>query len=649
MENRHYFHVVAKAKKRVVWLSVVGLMAGLAIGTSVAAESSPSDQGDAQASRSLVPTPPSVKSPTAGQTTQPAVKADGMLEIKWGTCPLSLKDGILTIHAGEMAPRTWDDPGNPLNSLLWSGWVTGIHVEKGVILPADASYLFGGLPVSSIIFNEGIDTSRVTNMTEMFAYDPKLVSLDLGHFNTRQVTTMYLMFFGDSSLTSLNVSSFETQNVKKTALMFAGDTKLESLDLSHFDTRQAAAEDRGTYGMLGFTTQTLESLWKVKVGPNTVISNKRPIGVLGIPGLVNAPGSSTPGREHPFTDAAFPGATFKNNGPKWQEAGTSQDGHNPTGPLLSAKKLNAYLAKPRDKSETWVWQQLPAQTQSLLIHYVDADGKTLAPDYEGYGYQGGTYDVSAAHYRPEINGYTWNGKLPDNYQGTYADHPVVVKYVYDKKPVTPEKPGGGSSGSSQTGTSTTGSSIIKPGTPATPGNNGGNNGSNGNGSHSPTDTTSRVKIVRKVVYAVRAIHLYRSANFERSQRLASYSRVKRTERPMFIVLGYRRSTGGALRFQVRDINHGKHTAGKVGYITASHRYVVNAYYQSLPKTRRLTVISPKGVHAYRSRNLTGRSRSYKRGTRLKVKRLLKHNLTTRYQLTNGYYVTANKKLVIQKN
>ncbi|MDN6435967.1 MAG: DUF5776 domain-containing protein [Lentilactobacillus parabuchneri] len=32
-----------------------------------------------------------------------------------------------------------------------------------------------------------------------------------------------------------------------------------------------------------------------------------------------------------------------------------------------------------------------------------------------------------------------------------------------------------------------------------------------------------------------------------------------------------------------------------------------------------------------------------------VKRFVKHNLTTRYQLSNGTYITANKKLVIQGN
>ncbi|MFT8735774.1 MAG: DUF5776 domain-containing protein, partial [Lentilactobacillus hilgardii] len=38
-----------------------------------------------------------------------------------------------------------------------------------------------------------------------------------------------------------------------------------------------------------------------------------------------------------------------------------------------------------------------------------------------------------------------------------------------------------------------------------------------------------------------------------------------------------------------------------------------------------------------------------KGIRLTVKKLIKHNLTTRYQLSNGNYVTANKKLIIAGN
>ncbi len=151
------------------------------------------------------------------------------------------------------------------------------------------------------------------------------------------------------------------------------------------------------------------------------------------------------------------------------------------------------------------------------------------------------------------------------------------------------------------------------------------------------------------VYAVKPVYMYRHANFKKSQRVAKYPKAKRVNRPMFIVTGYARSTNGALRYKVRDVNNGKKTAGKVGYITANRKYVVNVYYKTLPKSKKITVISNKGVHAYKRASLTGKVKTYKKGTRLTVKKMVKHNLTTRYQLSNGYYVTANKKLVIQGN
>lgn len=149
------------------------------------------------------------------------------------------------------------------------------------------------------------------------------------------------------------------------------------------------------------------------------------------------------------------------------------------------------------------------------------------------------------------------------------------------------------------------------------------------------------------VYAIRGIYLYKSPNFTKSQRIAKYPKQKRINRPMFVITDYARSRGGALRFKVRDVNHTRKSAGKVGYITANQRYVVPAYYQSVPKGKKITVISKKGIHAYKNETLTGRQKSYRKGTRLTVKKLVKHNLTTRYQLSNGYYVSGNKKLVIQ--
>ncbi len=141
--------------------------------------------------------------------------------------------------------------------------------------------------------------------------------------------------------------------------------------------------------------------------------------------------------------------------------------------------------------------------------------------------------------------------------------------------------------------------------------------------------------------------MYKHADFKKSQRIAVYPKAKRVNRPMFVVLDYVKSSNGTLRYKVRDVNHGKKTAGKVGYITSSKKFVVNAYYQTMPKSKKITVIAKNGVHAYKSASLNGRSKTYKKGTKLTVKKIVKHNLTTRYQLSNGYYVTANKKFVIQ--
>ncbi|WP_369406526.1 DUF5776 domain-containing protein [Lentilactobacillus kisonensis] len=131
--------------------------------------------------------------------------------------------------------------------------------------------------------------------------------------------------------------------------------------------------------------------------------------------------------------------------------------------------------------------------------------------------------------------------------------------------------------------------------------------------------------------------------------MAVYPKTKRIERPMFVVTDYAHSKNGILRYRVKDVNHKSKTAGKVGYITANRHFVTKVYYGSLPSSKRITVIATKGVNAYRNKNLTKRVTHYKKGRHLQVKKIVTHNLTTRYQLTNGNYVTGNKKLIIQDN
>ncbi|EEI20372.1 hypothetical protein HMPREF0497_0862 [Lentilactobacillus buchneri ATCC 11577] len=192
----------------------------------------------------------------------------------------------------------------------------------------------------------------------------------------------------------------------------------------------------------------------------------------------------------------------------------------------------------------------------------------------------------------------------------------------------------GSSVVNQQGTTTTGTSQ---GTPAT------------STSNTSIAVPKDVAVKGQVVYGLKKLGLYKNPTFTSSKRIAWYPKQKRINRPMFVVTGYARSANGTLRYKVRDVNHGTKTAGKTGYITTSKKVVLPVYYASLPKNNKITVISKKGVNAYKAKNLTGKLKHYKTGTHLTVKKLVKHNLTTRYQLSNGLYVTANKKLVIVEN
>ncbi|GHP14758.1 hypothetical protein YK48G_21830 [Lentilactobacillus fungorum] len=264
--------------------------------------------------------------------------------------------------------------------------------------------------------------------------------------------------------------------------------------------------------------------------------------------------------------------------------------------------------------------------------------------------------LEAKDYGFNVSGQTVDTTKPGTYRVTYSlySNPAnpstkITKSinVTVKQPAPSPSPNGGNGG-----------------TNVTPNTNGNSSSTNGNSSvvsnptSSPSGTTATTKepavpsyVAKKgaAVYATKGIYMYQNANFKKSQRIAQYQKAKRVNRPMFVVTGYAYSKGGALRYKVRDVNHGTKTDKKRGYITANKKYVVKVYYSTLPKNKKITVINKKGVNAYKNANLTKKVKNFKKGTHLTVKKLVKHNLTTRYQLSNGEYITANKKLIIQGN
>ena len=127
------------------------------------------------------------------------------------------------------------------------GWVEQIgdraeyilHIDANgkIQAPENSSALFRGfVQVHKIEFGDILDTSQVTDMSNMFFFCEKLKSLDVSYFNTQNVTNMEEMFGSCKHLKTLDVSGFCTENVVSMAFMFRDCVQLTVLDVSGFDT-----------------------------------------------------------------------------------------------------------------------------------------------------------------------------------------------------------------------------------------------------------------------------------------------------------------------------------------------------------------------------------------------------------------------------
>lgn len=76
-----------------------------------------------------------------------------------------------------------------------------------------------------------VNTSNVTNMSNMFSNMISLNNLDLSSFNTVNVRDMSNMFSNMTSLNSLNLNSFNTSNVTDMSGMFSNSDNLSELSL----------------------------------------------------------------------------------------------------------------------------------------------------------------------------------------------------------------------------------------------------------------------------------------------------------------------------------------------------------------------------------------------------------------------------------
>lgn len=529
--------------------------------------------------------------------------------------------------------------------------LTALDVSKlNTASVTDMANMFSGDSKLMALDVSQFNTEKVTNMANMFNDDDNVTTLDVSKFNTENVTSMDAMFKGDTKLTSLNLSNFNTSSVTYMAYMFSQDSTLNKLDLSSFDTSKVAT----MYGMFSYDYKLMSldlssfntsnvadtslmfyddsMLWQLKLGSE----------------FNNSALETLP--DHKQGDR-INGDDFVRTatGPGWQAVGAGTVDA-PQGHLYTDRNDFAgqrpVLGETDPETYVWPMELTPIVDQSTLNvkdevnltvgdKWQNDDGFISATDRNGNPVNFDQIKISIKKDGQTVDSVN-TGKA-GTYDVTYTNDQNAAKpisgttKVVIKDKATPPNPG--------PTPSPTPSPQPMPNPAPTP-------------QPTPTPTEPSTPPAKPTtpneaaIYAVKGIYLYQHATFNKSQRIAKYPKQKRIKRPMFIITDYARSNGGALRYKVRDVNAGTKAVGKVGYITANQKYVQSAYYQKMPKNNRIRVISLRGVHSYKNQNLTGRVKTYKKGTRLTVKKIVKHNLTTRYQLKNGLYITGNKKLII---
>ena len=92
-------------------------------------------------------------------------------------------------------------------------------------------------PVTHVVFDESFGNAQPTSVSQWFAEMPELyVITGLEYLNTSSVTDMSEMFKGCGSLADIDLSNFDTSHVTDMHGMFRGCSGLASIDLSTFDT-----------------------------------------------------------------------------------------------------------------------------------------------------------------------------------------------------------------------------------------------------------------------------------------------------------------------------------------------------------------------------------------------------------------------------
>lgn len=561
--------------------------------------------------------PPEAVKPTQGRygSVPFRLTSAGVLHLGAGTLPeyhdlhlLSHMTGQLLAAVTKAYLHQTNIMGDDMDKL--APLITKVVFDGPVVAPVNCQELFSNLTrVTAYEHLDKLDTHQTQNMVRMFSINARLTSLDLSQFDTSQVKTTNSMFMAVTHMATIDVTSLNLDQDTDIHAMFWGMRALHALDLSHqtFPNVQQAdllvsqsgiqrvnlshAAPKIRNGLKNMFVLT-EGVSELTLGPHAQTGQALAIS--------NAP-----------TNNQFTGC--------WQAVGAGTV-KNPLGKKYPNGELIGNDPVAGSKVETYVWEpvnrELPTVVpptivppdpgpepilpprpepvpvaQPVMVRYLDEAGQPLAKERRLRGNIGAPYRATPLAF----TGYRLK-RVTGQPVGTFGvvTRMVTFHYVQDR----------------QTGGA---GNAIAP--------------------------------LKSVVYAKRRVGLYAKPDFDRRQVKHWYGRQSRTKRPMFVVTGLARSKAGHLRYRVRDVNHHSRTAGMSGYLTTRSPWVTSVYYQQMMGSVR--VLNPQGINVYRRRSLRGKRVHIRRGRLIKVSRIVSYHRAMRFELRQGGYVTANKKLVIR--
>lgn len=147
-----------------------------------------------------------------------------------------------SLAATKVTSVVFRDTIHPIRTSLWfKGFTNLTTIENSNLLDTsnvtDMSEMFYACKALTTLDVSDWDTSNVTNMSDMFSYCSALTTLDVSNWNTSNVKTMNSTFSDCSVLTTLDVSGWNTSNVTNMRYMFSNCSALTTLDVSNWDTR----------------------------------------------------------------------------------------------------------------------------------------------------------------------------------------------------------------------------------------------------------------------------------------------------------------------------------------------------------------------------------------------------------------------------